>query len=757
MLLLAAAPVPSPAAAPGVGCPSGQTTISVRNRRGVGSATTVLLSGRLVGDSCAAGADTTYVRSVAVPGTCDGTCSCEGAAACTCEAGGVPRCDYALANLGPGEWVHRVEVPDSRQRQAQRALVMGDTTPATLAWTAFRSVLTVNSPRDDGQPGTLRHAIATASGDRAAPPSLIQFERPPASGPLVVRLTGTARLRVEAETVIDGTDADGNPSPLAPFNARVYPTVIELDPIDKSAAHAATLRITSPGSGLRGVFLRRLLGADALISRLDQDLVAFGPRARGGFVDTCRLDGGSAHRGMQSCPANSRTQATNPSQGKDCVDVEATGSRAAADAVVITQSELRHCYDRAVKSQDAATLVRRSWIHHNGRGGLFAQNPHGRLEAVDNLIEENGRNCPGATRCAGGLRDGLPCCTFGTIGAECRPAAALPAACPGSADTGCGTGVCRSLDAVVDPSQAACGSTDVRPAAAQLSAERGTGAGLFLRRNIVRHGPRSGVFLRDGSTAALQDDYLCGLDLGLEATAGAGAGAPIAVRGAASALNRRAGVLLAVKRATVAEIDLGAAHAPGLNAFTDNGDGRRATNVNMGAVRTRRPALHNQWQHGGGGASCRAATVTTRDVANANPALAVAPCEAPRNPSGGTSVREVVPAAARAGEVVRILGSGFNAIDGYGANDGRGGATRCTDLAAGNTCEQLPRGTCVEFERLDGSWAPATEVLAVTPTHIAVRAPIDCLAPRRVRVRRKDATGRGQTFTSSSAVFCRNE
>lgn len=48
-------------------------------------------------------------------------------------------------------------------------------------------------------------------------------------------------------------------------------------------------------------------------------------------------------------------------------------------------------------------------------------------------------------------------------------------------------------------------------------------------------------------------------------------------------------------------------------------------------------------------------------------------------------------------------------------------------------------------------------MLAVTPTQLVVRLPIDCVAPRRVRVRRQGADGRAQTFTSAAAVFCRNE
>jgi len=749
----------------GVRRPAGALTVGLRNRRGGAAATTALLSGRLMSSpgASADAADTAYTVSLTAPATCSGACSCGAGSSCACEPGGVPRCGRRLANLAPGEWLHRVEVAATGQQQAQRTLVMGDpATPAALQWTAFRSVLTVRSDADDGGPGTLRHALATASGADQAPPTLIQFDHGRAADrPMTIRLIDPAPLRVTKETLVDGTDADGHPSPLAPFASRSYRTIIELDPSDKSVANAAALRIASPGSGLRGISLRRILGADALIARRDQDLVAFGPGARHGIVDVCLLDGGSAHRAMQDCPANHAAAATNPAQGKDCIDVEATGDRSFADAIVVSQSELRHCYDRAVKSQNAATVVRSSWIHHNGRGGLFAQNRDGRLQALDNLVEENGRNCPLAARCHGGPRDGLSCCAWGLAGRDCRPAPALPAACPGAADAGCGSGTCRPLDAVADVSEAACGVSAARRGAAQLSAERGTGTDLRTRRNVVRNGMRNGLFLRDGATGALQDDFICGMEFGVEAAAGAGRAGRIAVGGVASVLNSQAGVLLNQQDGGLANVtfgDLTTGPTAGRNAFTNNGAGRSAAaNFSMGSVHARRSAVGNQWQHGGNGTTCRAAAVTRRDVAFANANLDVAPCEAPRNPTGGTRVLAVTPAAARAGAIVHVVGSGFNAVDGYGSSDAPGGATRCTDLAAGNACAPVPRGTCVEFERLDGGWSPATAVLAVTPTHLVVQSPIDCVAPRRVRVRRSGADGRAQTFTSAAAVFCRNQ
>jgi hypothetical protein len=746
-------------------CPPGRVRISVGNRHRGAGPTTVVVSGTLLEPTCPSEVPhaASYTRTLTIPASCSGSCSCGAGQLCRCDPRGVPHCEYTVSNLSAGEWLHRIEAAATGQRQFRHALVMGDrASPAHVSWTAYASVLTVSSDRDDGRPGTLRQAIATASGARGRSPTLIQFDHGRFAGsPITIRLTDPSQLRVSKETVIDGTDSGGNPSALSPFATRSYPTIIELDPADPAIANAATIRFTSAGSGVRGIYLRRVLGADRLLPGRDQDLVAFGAGARRGFVEACRLDGGSAHRVMQHCPANTPTAATNPAQGKDCIDVEGTGSTAALEAVVISQSELRHCYDRAVKSQNAATIVRDSWVHNNSRGGLFAQSRNGKLHAVRNLVEANGKNCPSATRCRGGRRDGMSCCPSGVSGSACATAPVLPGACPGSDDPGCGTGTCVPVDAVADVSDDACGVSATRPAAAQLSAEAGGGTDLRLQGNVVRNGLRNGVFFRNDSSGSSQDDFICGMQFGIETTTGAGRAARIVGRGVASVLNRNAGVLLNRDGAQIANVTFGDAgvhpRQGTQNAFSNNGGGATAANFSLGAGAPSRTAEHNQWQHGGTGATCRASDVRAYDVTPNHAELVVSPCQAYRAPDGGTAVSQVWPKAARAGAIVHIAGHGFNAIEGYAENDGPGGATTCMALAAGNACGPIPRGTCVEFERPDGGWSPATAILAVTPTHLVVESPIDCSTPGRVRVRRKLADGRDGTFTSQAALFCRNE
>lgn len=756
-ILLLAASTPAPSAAQrhagggAAACPATATvTLSILNRRH--AATTATVSGTRTAATCAAAATaaTSYAASVVIPAACSGQpprCSC-GAGACVCDALG-PRCEVTVAGLAPGEWRHAIAVPPlpplappHAQRQVRAGWLMSARgAPARVAWSAYRTVLGVTSTADDGGAGTLRALLAAAGSAGAPAPVLVQFDLAAGAGP--IRLTDPAPLVVRHETMIDGTDANGDPSPLAAFADRVYPTVIELDPRDKAVAHAATLRFAAPRSGLRGVYVRRILGSDREITRLDQDLVAFDRGAVRGLVETARLDGGAAARRGQGCPGNVRAPApaTNPAQGKDCVDVEDTGGAASgfAAAVIVADSELRHCYDRPVKSQNAAVVLRDSWVHHNLRGGPFAQNRDGRLRAVRNLIEANGRNCPRASVCAGGPRDGQPC----------APAAAD---CPGPGDTGCGGGRCLPLDVAPPPAQ--CGADAARAAAAQLSAERGTGVHLETDGNVVRDGLASGVFLRDGTSGRLRNDFICGMrEVGIRATAGAGHPHPITVAGVASALNGEAGVLLHAQGGATADLVFGElSRRRGMdNAFAGNG----VNFVLQSAGGARRWAQNNQWQHGGDRAGCDARAVRRRDVRRANPDLVVEPCQAVRDPRGGTAVVAAHPRAARRGALVHIDGAGFNAIDGDGAAAaGPGWTPTCADVGAGNTCGARPRGTCVEL--LQGGRPPlAATVVAVTPTHLVIESPLDCAAPVRVQVRRRTAHG-SQRFVSPAPIFCLN-
>jgi hypothetical protein len=142
----------------------------------------------------------------------------------------------------------------------------------------------------------------------------------------------------------------------------------------------------------------------------------------------------------------------------------------------------------------------------------------------------------------------------------------------------------------------------------------------------------------------------------------------------------------------------------------------------------------NAWEHCGPGRRCDAAAVLALDVFFASPQAPVAVAPAlPTRRHAAPRISAIAPAYAAAGELVRVYGSGFDAVDGAGAS--------CESIAAANTCRPL-RGNCVFIDRMP------TEVIAVTPTMLVVRAPFTCVEPVPLQVRTRFGRGFG------AAEFC---
>ena len=170
-----------------VTCPAAaRLTVSILNRRGAD--VTATITGSRTRPTClpAASAKASYAASVVVPGACTGhprRCAC-GIGRCSCDALG-PRCELTIADLSPGEWRHGISVPplpppapQNTQHQWRTGLLMGASGAAsTMSWTAYRTVLTVTSERDDGGAGTLRAQVDAANAAARQAPVLIQFDR----------------------------------------------------------------------------------------------------------------------------------------------------------------------------------------------------------------------------------------------------------------------------------------------------------------------------------------------------------------------------------------------------------------------------------------------------------------------------------------------------------------------------------------------------------------------------------------------------
>ena len=701
-----------------MGCALLDLQVSVHNT----SAATITLSGtRLSGPALGAREATSYVRTFTGV-----TASCGGGTPCPCPSDAPCR----VPDLAPGLWLHRICVDTSggtcsvttHQQQARRSLISEDVTmPAQVGWTAFRTVLNVSSTGDSGS-GTLRAALASAA--TAAGPLLVQFRRDifPAGTLRTIEVThATETLVIRGDRVeIDATDLDGHPSPVDPWDARQYYRVLEL-----TSAAAPSGGALAFGSGTSdaveqarviGLAITRELGTQTT----DQDLVIFrgGSDTRLNRLDTCLLDGGAANF-------------SSGAAGIDCIDAMDV-SQIDVEANTIRNSEIRHCRDRGIKAERGFLKVEDSWIHKNLRGGMFVQNGlsvsgqvtpaptppagAGMLLSRRNLIERNGRNSSGQI-------------TFD------------------------------------DARQVATQESGVATRIMQLTSEG----------DLIRDGVEGGITVREYARTAVTGTTVCGMtgrqDMvltggqGIQATVNAG-NQEIKVRGSTSVYNNRNGVLLAGTYHTNLDFGRASSHVNGIgnNAFTQNAlvhpeptpgtphNFRNTTSTTNAVV-----ARGNQWQRCGEQSVCSSAIQYDTDPidrverAPAQPHRANDPAQYPFR------VTDVSPKQVRPGQLLRIHGSGFNAIEGYPQ-----GGDCTTAPAANNRCDTLS-GTCIEVEVAPGNWMPLHTVQSVTPTTITLKWPgsgFACDAPMNIRARRLGPAGAGGEVlpaTSRTKLLCVND
>jgi hypothetical protein len=258
-------------------------------------------------------------------------------------------------------------------------------------------------------------------------------------------------------------------------------------------------------------------------------------------------------------------------------------------------------------------------------------------------------------------------------------------------------------------------------------------ARLSTRGNLSIDNALRGISVRALSLAVLRDDFACGngtpgrgSGVGLGVFDAGGQSAAVQASGLATVHNTDAGA--AVGDNAVASF--GSATAPGNNAFAFNG----LANANFRNQTTRAvEAIGNQWEHCGDAIPCNTDAVLLHDVfGNAPAVVSVSPAIATVNRHAPV-ITAIDPPFAAVGELVRIYGSGFDAINGAGAS--------CTTIPDANSCRPV-RGNCVMIDR-----QPAA-VVAATPTMLVVRAPFTCVAPVQVATRTRLSRGFGR------ATFC---
>jgi hypothetical protein len=291
-------------------------------------------------------------------------------------------CQIYPPGLTPGEWLHRVFVnnPLQNQDQAMRTVLVNDPlTPNEVEWTIDPVVRRVTA---GAASLTLPDAINSANNSGFA--TLIQV----AAAEVEVNLADPLRITGN-RIVIDGTNSEGNPSPVDPFDQRIY-------------RHRVRLRRGSDGT-LQNSFV--LQGSDCQVVGLDimREVPTPNPSVTPGYagkdfdavhltpvggvsgnpisvrrnqIRNCRIDGGAIGKRLSST-------------GRDCVNASNTSSDE-NDVNVITNSEIKHCWDKGVKSSNGAYVrVEDSWIHDTIDSGMQAT-LGGRLQSWRNLIERSG-------------------------------------------------------------------------------------------------------------------------------------------------------------------------------------------------------------------------------------------------------------------------------------------------------------------------------------------------------------------------------
>jgi len=236
---------------------------------------------------------------------------------------------------------------------------------------------------------------------------------------------------------------------------------------------------------------------------------------------------------------------------------------------------------------------------------------------------------------------------------------------------------------------------------------------LDARGNVSRRNGANGLAVRVGASARVRDNYLAvNGSAGIRVFNDAGPAATAMVEGTCAACNGTDGAVVA--NDSFADFGGGSLESPGNNAFTQNNlSGGFENFVNLTSVGPI-SAIDNQWEHCGREATCNDAEIRRLDMNNDGANTLIAPAQAHRTLQ--PEVSEVAPLRGRRGDLIRIFGAGFNAIDGHFAEE------RCSEVTARNTCVPL-RGNCVQIAGV------AAPLEAVTPTMLVARWPFTCTAP----------------------------
>jgi len=607
-----------------------------------------------------------------------------------CEGAGLVRCG-ALPALAAGEWVHRITVAvagSGVQQQARRAVAVGGAGSANpLVWTIHPRTVTVT----DASQAAVRAALDdAASGDLG--PVLVTFARDAFPGADAPRTIELVRQRCE-------------PSPTRASGLCVGDGDIVIDALD---AHGRPGGVVL-SAGDRPISVLRVYGSDVVI----RGLALVGTSlATSGQLDTVAFSGPQAHRNrLEQCIV------TGPASG-DAVSVD--GGAGEAGANVIVDSEIAFAQKRGVTvSTGGRAVVERTCVHDNRNGGL-AVLAGGTLRAVENLVQYNVPGSAGHGIAAGGPS------TLTTRGNLVRFA--------GGRGLSVIDGAWASFrDDYVADNQFAGAKVETTSAGAMSPTAEFRGTALVCNRLAGISGscePRLG----DEGVPCASDTDCCGAD-----------GCVDGARCAPGSFPRGFGAVSArAEGGQAPHVGFGDAGEPGRNVLAWNRNAPAGANLAVQVTGSVVSARGNQWERCGGGALCDVAAVLDPEIGDVRPVLgATVDVGMPDGPRAGVPVlARVTPARPRAGELVRVFGRDFNAVEGTACAQDTKPVAPCSAVDPWVRQQNLQSGA-TRLRLLDhgGGILATLHPDAVTPTMLAFQMPFDCFAPLVLQVSKRDPSG----------------
>jgi hypothetical protein len=647
---------------------------------------------------------------VTVTGTVvDETATCAGDGATTYTAtlhcvAGVEPCGQ-VTGLRPGAWVNRVraQVPSSdAQVQAHRAVFLADGAGVAnrVRWTVYPHTVVVTQPTA----AALRARLADAAGGSL--PALVTFD-PDAFPPGL----GDAHPIVLTSGHCTATDVAGLCLPTS------HLVVDGLDATGASGAvvlatndRARLVRIYGDDVVLRGLVLR---GSRASGTTSQADTVAVQPGAHGARVEDCVVHG--------------------PSQG-DAIGVGGDLGDVAADAV-ITGTEVTDAADKGVKvTAGSHATVTRSCVHDNDNGGIQATRG-GHVVTRENLVQHNVP--PGSENGLVVIGENRERTTFESRGDVVRFSG------------GRGVSVSDSAtatfvdDYVADNAVAGAKVESTVDGVAPTVTFRGTALVCNKVRGVA------GICPDDAHTPCVIDADCC-------------AGNPFCPMRCAFRTPEGFGLALAScadPTCLAPVVDLGTLRDPGANALSQNQNTADGVNLNQRLTGPAVSAIGDQWEHCGTTPGCDASAIRVFDVRlGPGASVAVTPGDVAR--ADVPAPYRVSPARPHKGDVVRVYGGHFNAVDGVACSSATAPVAPCSadDPVVAQQNRTAAFGNAVTLV-LPGTVPIAVDVAGVTPTMLVFTMPLDCYAAGTLRVAKRTSTGtvEGQQIPVCDVTGCEGQ